>query len=322
MTKPGSESPVCPICQTRKFLTPFYSGITTWEYPGQFSYLRCSRCGLILQSPRVPLSQIGKFYKPSAYWGRDITRNFRYPHYLSERQKHYGPVYEGITLRKSPGRILDVGSGLGLFLSLFKEKGWEVLGTETNKEVAVFSQKTFSVPVRLGDLTRMDLPKNYYDVITFIGVFEHIYNPDETLDKVRTLLRQDGLLIIVPPNIESLGHFIFKSRWYSLEPGRHLYLYSPKTLTRLLHDHGFKVETISHAHWVYNTYSLFLNLRYYFSPRPAASSVPASAASASPKFSLVREFGKPLAHLLSYLGAFIEPLIGRGESMIVYARKT
>lgn len=320
------ETPLCPICNSKEHLENYYTGIKSWEFPGQFSYVKCQTCGLIFQSPREPISKIAKYYKPATYWGQDVAQTFTFERTSKERQKHYGPVYKEIFNRKPGGKILDVGSGLGLFLSLFKESGWQVLGTETSKAVARFSLKTFNVPVKIGLIEKLNLPKKSFDVISFIGVFEHIYSPNPTLRKISTLLKPDGLLVIVPPNIDSLGHKIFTRRWYSLDPGRHLYHYSPDTIKKILAKNGFTVVTILHNHWEYNYYSIFSNLRFLLSPKfqnlvttTTAAFSPNSPTSSS---SLVVEAGKVAARVVAVVVSVLEPILGMGESMIVIAKKS
>lgn len=306
---PGWEFPTCPICHTSKYLTEVYTGVTTWEYPGQFNYVQCRHCSLVLQSPRAPQDQIGQYYRSRSYWGGGVT--------AQDREYHYGPIYQGILGRKSRGSILDIGSGLGLFLSKFKDRGWKVRGTETSQQIAKFSRKKFKLPVVLGDLLKLKIAEQF-DVISFIGVFEHVYQPDKTLQKVHRLLKADGLLVIVPPNWDSLGHEIFGRRWYSLDPGRHVFHYSPLTMARILHDNGFAVEEIEHNHGVYNVYSLFINFRYFFSPKYSARGGNTSRKQVTP---WVKYIGVGVGYVFAYAVSLVEVLVGRGESMVVYARK-
>lgn len=327
MTKKKVEKPRCTFCQTDKYLSLFWRGVTTWEHQGRFNFVKCTQCGLVFQSPRVPFSEAVSYYPSESYWGRDVRKAELKPGWKKEREKAFGFLYRGIFKRKNKGTVLDIGSGLGLFLSKFKELGWRVVGTDISSDVAGYSKRVFGVKVLIGDVTKMILPDKHFDLVTLNGVFEHIYNPRETLYKIKKVLKDRGLLVIVVPNIESLGYSIHKKEWYHLQPGRHIYQFSSSTITKLLLDTGFKVEEISHSYWAHNYYSLYENFRFRFSPRfkkakggglakgsPGNLSKPAG-------FSLIKEIGKVVGAVLAFTGSIVEPVIGKGEVITVYAKK-
>jgi hypothetical protein len=53
-----------------------------------------------------------------------------------------------------------------------------------------------------------------------------------------------GLIGIVVPNWRALGHRVFRRDWYAMEPPRHVVMYEPQTLERILERVGFCVETL------------------------------------------------------------------------------
>jgi len=265
-----------------------------------------------MQSPRIAEEKVGQYYKNTLYWGGDL-RNYQPTDWHNMRINHYGPIYKLIDARfKTPRSILDVGCGLGLLLSYYKEKGWQTLGTEYMQDVATFAKKNFGVDVLIGQLEKLKLDRQF-DVVVFSGVFEHLYHPDKILKKVFKILKKDGLLIIVLPNIDSLGHVIFRRHWHTLDPGRHVFHYSPKTITKLLSKYGFKIEGIKHNHWMHNSYGLFTSLRFLFSPKFSTKPV-----KSTPVTSKMR-FRKIAGRMLANTGAMLESFLHRGESMIVYA---
>ena len=321
------EYPPCNICGTKKHLQVLYKDVTTWEHTGKFRFLKCGKCSLVFQSPRAPFKEAVQYYPSEAYWGRDVTRNKKRSDYKLEREKAYSYLYRGIFARKIRGSVLDIGSGLGLFLSKFKEKGWKVLGTDISPDVAKFSKKLFGVKVLIGDVVNIKLKNASFDVITFNGVFEHIYNPTKTLRKVRKLLKADGLLVLAIPNIESLGHSIHGSKWHQLQPGRHLYHFSPRTITALLEKEGFTVVRLTHDYKEHNYYSLYENIRFRFSLKFAKNTKGGLAKGKitdthkKRSFSLLNEIEKLVTHLYSETMCFIEPIVKRGEVITVYANK-
>lgn len=321
------EKPNCTICKTKRHLKVLWSGVTTWEHPGRFTFVKCQNCGLVFQSPRAPFSEAVKYYPGEAYWGRDVTKYETNANLLKERVHAYSFLYKGIFKLKKKGAILDIGSGLGLFLSKFREKGWSVVGTDISSDVARYSKKLFGIKVLVGDVVKLPLPKAHFDLVTLNGVFEHIYDPSKTLKKIRQVLKPDGILVVTVPNIESLGYLIHRKEWYHLQPGRHIYHFSPKTIKRLFDKEGFTIMEISHSYYAHNYYSLFENIRYRFSPKfrrgksgGLESGTINSVVMPSPK-SWPMEFVKYFAKLLTQIGCFVEPLIKRGEVITIYAKK-
>lgn len=322
------EKPDCPICNTDNHLSPLWQDVTTWEYSGKFTVFECKKCGLAFQSPRAPFKHAISYYPSKGYWGRDVRRLKKTRGWKKERVNSYNFLYKGILKRKSAGAILDIGSGLGLFLSKFKELGWEVLGTDISKDVAKYSQKVFNVKVLTGDIVKLKLPTKHFDVITMNNVLEHIYTPRKTLQKIHKLLKNNGILVIAVPNLEGLGRCLFGRNWFQIQPGRHLYYFSPKTITRLLKETGFEVDEISHSYWVHNYYSLFQSIRYMLSPkfrkspRGGLEKGRVDEAVKPSDFSLMMEMGKIATKSVAFTISIIELVIGRGEIMTVYAKKS
>jgi hypothetical protein len=64
--------------------------------------------------------------------------------------------------------------------------------------------------------------------------------------KIHGLLRPNGILVISVPNIVSVQARIFRRRWYHLDVPRHLFHYSPESLTKILNMDNFHVDKIFH----------------------------------------------------------------------------
>ena len=60
------------------------------------------------------------------------------------------------------------------------------------------------------------------------------------------LLKPGGLCVIGVPNSASFFARLFKDKWYHLDCPRHLCLWSPATMKRLLADRGLSVRKIAY----------------------------------------------------------------------------
>jgi len=78
-----------------------------------------------------------------------------------------------------------------------------------------------------------------FDVIIMRHLLEHIEDPSAMLKKIQSFLKPEGLLIIIIPNIDSIGRYIFGENWEWILPW-HLHFYTPRTLTMLVEKMGYK----------------------------------------------------------------------------------
>jgi SAM-dependent methyltransferase len=141
---------------------------------------------------------------------------------------------------------------------------------------------------------KINKPSGLADIIFLAEVIEHLYNPDLVIAECRRLLKNDGYLVLTTPNLTSwFNRILFIFGFFPMNmdiscqlrySGRrdilnkapvdkvvkfnplfdvHIRLYTVKSLTILLEEHGFIVENI---HGYYQSKSLnfkvgkFLNL--------------------------------------------------------------
>lgn len=138
-----------------------------------------------------------------------------------------------------PGKLLDVGCGGGRFLNRMKKKGWTVEGVENDPKAAERVLKKYQVPVNAGDLFQASYPSNCFDAVTLSHMIEHDLDPLKLIREVFRVLKPDGIMVILTPNIESAGHRLFGRDWRGLEPPRHIHLFSPSSLKICAEKGGF-----------------------------------------------------------------------------------
>jgi len=107
-----------------------------------------------------------------------------------------------LELLENHHRVLDIGCGIGKFLSRAKEKAAEVAGLELNeKAVQVCRENGLNVFNELiGDHAKQKL--EYYDVVCMFQVLEHIYDVRSFLQESLAALKKGGKLVIGVPNNE------------------------------------------------------------------------------------------------------------------------
>jgi len=145
--------------------------------------------------------------------------------------------------------LLDVGTGSGLLPHLAREKGYEVEGTDLSKHVSENVPAKAGFQIHHGTLEEIAFTRQY-DIITMLHVLEHTSNPLSTLRRAKELLNDNGYLVVVVPNYQSLdsrikdflSRFKLKSRPYKhLALGHHNYIFSIKSLELLGEKAGLRV---------------------------------------------------------------------------------
>lgn len=140
-------------------------------------------------------------------------------------------------LPSTPGRLLDVGCGNGVFLLRARDAGWQVEGLEPDP-AAASAARWSGLTVTQGTLATF-APMEQFDVITASHVIEHVHDPRRFLEQIFALLRPGGQVWLATPNALSLGRRWYGSYWRGLEPPRHMTVLSPKALVGLLQRAGF-----------------------------------------------------------------------------------
>lgn len=134
------------------------------------------------------------------------------------------------------GRILDIGCGDGSIGYKLDTAKYHYTGIETR-----FSGVT-NPNVKLVGIEGMKEKRNKYDLVTFWESFEHLNNPTMALNKAYMTLKRSGTLIIECPNYGSWERIPFGSRWFHLDPPRHLFHYTQLGLKNLLQRNGFSIH--------------------------------------------------------------------------------
>lgn len=109
-------------------------------------------------------------------------------------------IFRVIKKYQPEGKLLDVGSFAGKLLHFAKDKGYTPEGVEVNPKLAKFTEETLGFHVYNSEIQNVELPSNYFEVVTIIDVLEHLVGPRDVLLQLYKTIRPGGLLIIKVPN--------------------------------------------------------------------------------------------------------------------------
>ncbi len=192
----------------------------------------------ILQTQNIP-SNISKYYESDAYLSHtNAKKSIIGILYAVIQKMNLNYKYKMISNYSRNGKLLDYGCGNGVFLQYMNVKGFEVKGFEPN-EVARNQAKEFGIT--LIDSLETD---ERFDVITLFHVLEHISNPKEILQKLKSLLNENGKLIIAVPNYKSFDAKYYKEFWAAYDVPRHIFHYSKNGAIQFFRKNNFYLDKI------------------------------------------------------------------------------
>lgn len=215
------EPAACDLCGST-------GHVTVCDYDRRLKKLEtvaCSTCGLMRTNPMPSEQEIIDYYK-NLYrldYGMTASKPTRRHLNRSHRQARDRLALLAPVLSK-PARILDFGSGAGVFLHHAQQAGHDVLGVEPGEQFANFAVSEFGVPVINAVWEQTDLPGTF-DVITTVEVIEHLRTPVRALRWLAAALKDDGVLYVTVPDMSPNDRENFRRFHFA-----HLYQFTPQTL--------------------------------------------------------------------------------------------
>jgi SAM-dependent methyltransferase len=100
---------------------------------------------------------------------------------------------------RPPGRLLDVGAGIGELLALAREAGWQAVGVDVDPAVVAYARAR-GLDVRLGDLPTLELTAASFDLVTLWNVIDFVSDPIGLLRECRRVLAPGGRVFVRTPN--------------------------------------------------------------------------------------------------------------------------
>ncbi|MCK4666808.1 class I SAM-dependent methyltransferase [Candidatus Dependentiae bacterium] len=220
----------CPLCESKSYEHIYScSDALTQIDDISFSIVKCLNCNFYYLNPRPDINEIKKYY-PEKYYGEQIEKEQLLKKDFKILRRKYSKIK-----KYEPKRLLDIGAQRGDFLEYSRRQNssLEVFGTDLDETIS----NLFNIKYKYGYAWEVDYPAKHFDVITMWEVFEHIHKPGELLEKIHTWLSDSGILILSLPNFNSIN-----KRWMRAEDlPRHLFMFTPNSITKLLEKNKFEV---------------------------------------------------------------------------------
>ena len=110
---PAAEATRCPIC-----------GAADRPMRKRGYYVKCTACKVAFRPQQEQVAEPGEYWETEFWTDEEITK-----------RKNRAPVFrEAFRVlhhyRPAGGAVLDIGCGIGTFLAICRERGWDVTGVE------------------------------------------------------------------------------------------------------------------------------------------------------------------------------------------------
>jgi len=180
----------------------------------------CDECGY-MQLQNIDKKKISDIYRNEAF---NIDN-------LNQNKGRFKLISNNDLNKFSDKKVLEIGGGRNSFV--------KVLPKKTEKWVADFSieksVKSILNGSYTGDFINLEVKEKEFDFIFMFHVLEHFNNPGKVLNKIKTLLKKTGRVIIEVPNFE----FESQKRSYYTLFHMHISLFTDLALTSMMTRYGF-----------------------------------------------------------------------------------
>ncbi|MEE3327180.1 MAG: class I SAM-dependent methyltransferase [Myxococcota bacterium] len=248
---PETSSPRCLICAAEN---PDRRYAIT-----RFEVLACPQCEQIFLHPLLDPDEVRELFASLYSVGEGSVPELKdYYSYCFDDQpenplvQQYEAWLDQVEAIRPPGRVLDIGCGTGLFLSVARRRGWEPFGIDESHEATEHARNHFGLDPWVGEFESFVSNEETFDLVTGWDIIEHSRDPVGLMRSARSRLTSDGVVALSTPNQRSIldlvggmiyrlsGHRITKplEKFYIEQ---HFLYFTPDTLRQCLQRAGLHV---------------------------------------------------------------------------------
>jgi SAM-dependent methyltransferase len=142
----------------------------------------------------------GEAQASEAYFSEIETKRYRWHYHLDDLFR---------SLEGSRGRLLEVGSGIGVDSIQLARCGFDVTAVDlTDNAIRVareFAQhRGVTIDFRLGNAEQLDFPDESFDAVYSFGVLHHTPDIEQAVSEVRRVLKPGGIAYVMLYHRESV----------------------------------------------------------------------------------------------------------------------
>lgn len=189
-------SGACPVCHSAEAMLAGER-----DRRGQpLKSLFCLGCGLLRVDPLPCEEQLRHYYEQQYRLEYKGVLRPKPHHVIRAARAARDRISWLLPYFPAGGSWLDVGAGSGEFAYLLRRKGLDVLALEPNRGYGEYVRDTLGLPVVQGFLEDLAEKSGEFDGLSCFHMLEHHPDPVAALERMRRLLRPNGVLAVEVPN--------------------------------------------------------------------------------------------------------------------------
>ncbi len=222
-----------------------------------YQMVRCNTCGLLRSTPRLGEAALQVLYQKSrvTYEGDMRALDLTYGRALTK----------AFAFVKHTERLMEIGCGDGFFLLEAKRRGAkEVWGVEPSDQARASADPSIRKNIKSGLYRPGLFKKNFFDVICYFQVIDHLPDPLASLRQSFSELREGGIVLCISHNLGASTNKLLGRRSPIIDI-EHTYLFDKKTMTRICEEAGLVVRSFTP---LWNTHTIRHWVELFPFPRP------------------------------------------------------
>lgn len=247
----------CKICNNTEQNSLHQAREMAFGLREKFTYLECGSCGCV-QLLDIP-KDMSKYYPPNYYsfakhgalktalrhrWSAHAFGRKNLFGYLAAELFFPNRAVEAVRRAALPSSaaILDVGCGSGRLLLDLAYLGYTNLtGVDPfNPRELVYKNGVKVYKRELADF------QGQFDLVMLHFCYEHMDRPAEVMRHIRRLLLPGGQAVVRIPLASSYAWRRYGTNWVNMDPPRHFYLHTFKSIDILAEQTGLQVKEVIH----------------------------------------------------------------------------
>ncbi len=237
----------CAICGSDEYSEICEIEISPISTPSKL--VRCERCGFRYANPRLKREFEEEYYR------RHYHENQGEGYWYDGRIDVFKRALREIGSFSKKGRLIDVGCGMGYFMDLARNDGWEVSGVEISDHAIDHAKRKLKLDVIKGGLEEAHFSERHFDAATMWNVLDQVYDPNGSLIELNRILKIGARVFIRVTNVDfHLTLFKLCNRLKAMIPidtsifTFHLYSFDKVSIKKFLESTGFSEVIVRTEH--------------------------------------------------------------------------
>lgn len=207
--------------------------------------MRCENCSHVFANMTIEEDKLKEIYSENYFKGEE------YSDYLSDKamlQKNFKKRLRYIS-RYSPKMtsVLELGCAYGFFAELIRTlPGLHYSGYDIVPEAIAYAKEKLQLNVFCEDYLIAKAPSTFYTDVFMWDVIEHLPQPELFIQKAAKESAVGGRIYITTGDISRFVPRLRKAKWRMIHPPSHLHYFTKKSITKLLNDNDYSVESITY----------------------------------------------------------------------------